>query len=163
MRRAALIALSICALSSVALAQSVPATSSAEDPDVAEARALFERGRALAEQRRFSEAAEAFTRSLALVDRPSTSFNLAITLSTLGRHVEAIEALEHYEASANLATEGDAVVEAQRMLAHARASVAEIVIDVVPADASVSIDGAPLPGGAQRTRVLNPGDRKSVV
>ena len=156
MRHAALIALSLSASAVCGVATTAHAQD-AEDPHVAEARAHFDRGRTLAEQRRFSEAAEAFSRSLALVDRPSTIFNLAITLSTLGRQVEAIAALERYEATADVATEGDAVVEAQRMLAHARASVGEIVVDVVPADAAVAIDGEPVPGGAQRNRVVNPG------
>ena len=65
----------------------------APDPDTVEARAHFDRGRGLAEQRRFSEAAEAFRQSLALVDRPTTAYNLALCYYALERYVEAIHAL----------------------------------------------------------------------
>ncbi|MEQ9077953.1 MAG: PEGA domain-containing protein [Sandaracinaceae bacterium] len=129
----------------------------APDPDTVEARAHFDRGRGLAEQRRFSEAAEAFRQSLALVDRPTTAYNLALCYYALERYVEAIEALDRYREQADIATEGEAYVEAQRMLAHAQRAVAEVHVDVIPADASVMLDGHALEGSGARTARVNPG------
>lgn len=129
----------------------------AEDPNTVEARAHFDRGRDLAEQRRFSEAAEAFRRSLDLVDRPVTAFNLALCYYALERYVEAIEALDRYRAQADIATEGDAYVEAQRMLAHAQRAVAEIHVDVLPVNATVILDGRPIEGEGARVARVNPG------
>lgn len=128
-----------------------------EDPAVAEARALFDRGRQLADQRRFSEAAEAFDRSLALVERPSTAFNLALCHYALGRHVEAIDVLERYRSEADPVEEGPAYEEAAQMLAHARRSVGTLVVEVSPPDARVSVDGRTIEGGATRTARVNPG------
>lgn len=143
----------------VALLAIAPAAFAQEitDPRALEARALFERGRQLAEQRQFSEAAEAFTRSLELVPRPSTLYNLGSCLYALGRHVEAIAMFERYLAEGDPAVEGSGIQDAERMLAHARRSVVELTIEVQPADARLWIDGVPLEGGAIRSRTVNPG------
>lgn len=151
MRLAALIgALGLALLtSSVATAQ--------EDARAAEARALFDRGRELAHDRRFSEAADAFTRSLALVDRASTRFNLAVCHYAQGRFVEAVEQLEAYLNTADREAEGESWDDALGMVTHARDSIAEVVVEVSPDDAAITVDGAPLEGGARRTLRVNPG------
>ncbi len=76
----------------------------AENPASAEARALFARGSELANERRFSEAAEAFSRSAELLERPSTLFNLGLCHYALGRHGAALEVLERYVAIADAST-----------------------------------------------------------
>ncbi len=128
-----------------------------EDPAAAEARALFDRGRALAEERRFSEAVESFERSLELVERPSTVFNLALCHYALERYVEAVAALERFERVADPDADAESGPDARRTLAHARAAIARLVVEVEPADAAVTLDGAPIEGGATRERALNPG------
>jgi len=122
-----------------------------------EARALFDRGRQLAEDRRFSEAVEAFTRSLALVDRPSTAFNLGTCLYALERYVEAIEVLDRFEPEADDPDAEAGRADAERMLAHARASVSQILVEVEPRSAEVFVDGAALEGAGTRRLTVNPG------
>lgn len=152
---------------------SAPPRTSAEpeDPAVAEARALFERGAELADEQRYAEAAEAFERSFALVERASTLFNLALCHYALGRHVEAIAVLERYldlpragpdepDDPGGAAPEGldeASRADAVRMLAHARRSVGTLALSVVPADARVSVDGRAVEGGANRSLEVNPG------
>lgn len=136
----------------------------AEDLSVVEARASFEQGRELADRRRFGEAVEAFARSLELVDRPSTAFNLALCLHALGRHVEAIPVIERYRAQADPSVEAEGLADAERMLSHARASVASITLEVLPPEATIVVDGEPLPrpsgedgGRSAPTVTVNPG------
>lgn len=129
-----------------------------EDPRVAEARALFDTGRALAAEQRWEEALERFRRSLELVDRPSTRWNVAASLYALDRPSEAIPELERYLAAA--ASRGDdpaAIAEAERMLADARGAVARVTLHLLPADARVRVDGRPVEGGAERALELDPG------
>lgn len=140
-----------------AAAQPIASEIEPEDPALAEARAEFDRARELAEQRRFDEAAEHFARSLELAPRPSTAFNLGACLYALGRHVEAIAVLERYVAEADPAAEAVGLQDADRMLADARRSVSQLTLEIVPDDARVTIDGAPLDGGATRTVRLDPG------
>lgn len=158
MRRLTFVVAMVVGLAGVAKAQAPAGPDATDaDPNAVEARAQFERGRELAEARRFSEAVQAFTRSLELVDRPSTVLNLAICLFALERYVEAIDALERYEAGADPSVEADGLADARRMLTHARAAVARVVIEVAPVEAIVTVDGDPVGGSATRERAVNPG------
>nr|MDQ3037326.1 hypothetical protein [Myxococcota bacterium] len=138
-------------------AEASPDEEAAPDPHTAEARALFETGRALADEHRWQEALERFRRSLELVDRPSTRFNLGASLYALERHAEAISELEHYLASADPALESATITEARTMLDQARAAIGELTIHLLPEDATVRVDGQPLEGGERRTIALDPG------
>lgn len=129
-----------------------------EAPEVALARSLFEEGAALARAQQWEEAAERFLRSQALVHRPATLFNLGVSFYTLARYVETIDALERYLATADPVADADGISDTGPMLTHARASVAQLVVDVEPPDANVSIDGRELAEGAERRVVLDPGD-----
>ncbi len=130
---------------------------SAVDPSAVEARAFFERGSELARQRRFSEAAQAYERSLQLVNRSATRFNLGLCFYALGRHVESVELFEHYLDTADPAEEGSSIDEAREMLTHSRRQIAEFVIEVLPAEATVTVDGEPVSGAGTRQLRLNPG------
>lgn len=126
------------------------------DPTTAEARAFFDQGRALADAHRYAEASEAFARSLSLVERPSTRFNLAVTLFAQGRHVETVATLETYVTQrGSEPREDDADQrEATRMLSLARARIAEVSFEVLPTGATVVLDGRPLEGtGLRHARV----------
>lgn len=157
MRSAGLIALLAVMLTPVVSHAQETADPAAEDPQAAEARALFMRGRDLAHERRFSEAADAFTRSLALVDRASTRFNLAVCHYAQGRFVEAVEQLEVYLNTADRDAEGESWDDALGMITHARQSIAEVVVEVTPEDATITLDGSAIDGGARRTVRVNPG------
>lgn len=68
--------------------------------DVARARALFEQGIAAGEAGNWEEAAERFRQSRAIVDRPSTIYNLAIAYEELERWDEAQATIDAYFAAA---------------------------------------------------------------
>lgn len=128
-------------------------------PDIVEARAFFERGRALATDERWSEAVDAFERSRELVPRPVTIFNLGLSLYALDRYVEVTEVLAHYLATVDRTdvAEAASIAEADRLLGEARRRVVHLVLEVEPEHATVTIDGQLTDAGAERERTLNPG------
>jgi hypothetical protein len=135
-----------------------------EDSADAAARALFEQGMTLAAEERWGEAVEFFRRARALVERPSIDFNLGISLFTLGRHVEAQAALERFLASSDATADAIDRAHAEAILVEARAAVAEVVLTVSPAEASVRVDGLATGGeGASRTLRLDPGEHRVEV
>jgi tetratricopeptide (TPR) repeat protein len=66
-----------------------------------EARKAFEQGVAASNESRWQDARGAFQRSLDLVVKPSTLFNLAVANLKLGLTQEALEALDRFEQLAN--------------------------------------------------------------
>jgi hypothetical protein len=146
----------LAAPSSAQPAERTPADSERES-DATRARALFERGLALAGEGRDAEAAEAFEASYAGVPRASTALNWAIVLHRLGRGRDALRALDAFEAERAHATETD-VADAEALRQRLRALLATLTLRVEPADARVEIDGRPEPGvGAERLVPLDPG------
>jgi hypothetical protein len=136
----------------------VPTATTAPDPAVlAEAQGLFRHAVELGDQDRWAEALVLFRRSLELVPRPSTQFNVGFALFRLGQFREAIAVLDAYLA----ATEGDESplrAEATTRRAQAVASLAALTVEVSPPDAQLRIDGAVDPStGASRTLALDPG------
>lgn len=86
-----LIAIVILAISAAFL---MPAPVSAQEHDEELARQLFETGRAYFERAQYEEAVEAFAEAYRLSGRPQLLVNEARALEALGRHDEAVEALE---------------------------------------------------------------------
>jgi tetratricopeptide (TPR) repeat protein len=150
-------ALAASLLVAVPIVAAAGAARGQDEPSVEEARALFEEGSALAAGRRFAEAADAFQRSLALVERAATLWNLAACLRELGRHVEAIGALERYLEIADPDAEREGIDSAGRMLAASRSRAGEITLHVEPPDAEVTLDGLALEGGGTRSATVDPG------
>lgn len=150
---------------STALAQAAavepPATEPSRGATEAQARALFERGLAAAEAGAHADALIHFERSFELVPRASTAFNVAVQHARLGRPTAALRALDSlHELSPS---EAD-VRDAEALRGRLRASLATLVLRVDPASATVSVDGAVVPGvGAERTLVLDPGARRIEV
>jgi tetratricopeptide (TPR) repeat protein len=155
--RALWLSLALCSLVSVAHAQDAPTEAPAPSDPTAEARTAFSDAVALGDQDRWAEALELFRRSLALVPRPSTRFNVGFALFRLGRFGEAIENFDAYLA----ATEGetsDLRTEAQRRRAEALANLAELEVVLDPPDATLAVDDVPdASTGASRTLTLDPG------
>lgn len=143
-----------------------PAVACAQAQDVtvtnAEAAALFRRGVVLGEQHRWGEAYELFRRSEALVHRPTTLFNIAYALFRLGRFAQAVARFDEYLGlrEAPEARRADAT----RLRAEAAALLAEVTLELRPADARVYVDGAETPGvGTERSLRLDPGGHRLVV
>ncbi|MEO8704134.1 MAG: hypothetical protein ABI867_29045 [Kofleriaceae bacterium] len=76
-------------VSLLVIAATATSTAYAESPDVGEADRLFEEGRALAKEKRFSEACDRFGRSFALDPTIGTELNLADCHEQLGHLREA--------------------------------------------------------------------------
>lgn len=150
-----------------ALCALFPGAASAQAPsrvDEARARALFEEGRRAAEAERWVEALDAFQRSRALANRPSTVFNVATTLVRLGRAREVLAALDELEAIATPREHARLLASAAELRAQAAALLRRVTLRIAPADAIVEIDGAILEGaGPERLAVLDPGPRAVVV
>jgi tetratricopeptide (TPR) repeat protein len=140
----------------------LPASAHAQDAAPAdvtlgEAQALFRHAVELGDQDRWAEALELFRRSLALVPRPSTEFNVGFALFRLGHFREAIAIFDSYLA----ATEGETSelrTEAVTRRGQAIANLAALTLEIDPTDASVRVDGALDPStGPTRVISLDPG------
>lgn len=134
------------ALLAALLLWSAATTAGAQSSADSETEALAEARRGLAARRdgRDEEARQAFERSLALAPRASVRAQLGFALQALGRWVEAEATLA---AAAEL---DDPWIERHRAtldtsLAEVRAHLGTLILSVVPADATLRIDGVPTP------------------
>lgn len=160
-RGASLLLLATALITSPVMARRPPVrpTSDPVREAAREARAVYEQGVARASEERWSEALELFQRSRTIVERPGTVFNIAAVLVRLGRAHEAIATLDAFERIANPATEAELLTQAATLRASATASLRHVVIEVMPADAQLSIDGQPRSeSGASRAITLDPGE-----
>ncbi|MCC7542732.1 MAG: PEGA domain-containing protein [Deltaproteobacteria bacterium] len=150
-------------MSLVLVALAAPAVAAAQQPSQAqmqEARTLFERGIQLIDEERWGEALEYLRRSRAIVERPSTVFNIAAALLRLGRPTEGIEALQAFLRIVDRNAEAQRYAEAQQMLTTAQGSVVRLTLTVSPAHARVRVDGTDREGeGPTREILLDPGRR----
>lgn len=135
-----------------------PSAAPSNDPRIAQARALFEDGLRLVEAERWGEALEFFQRSRALVERPSTLFNVGSVLVRLGRMAEAISTLEQFLRLSDVRANAAERAEAQRLLSEASAAQGRLTLTLNVPDVEVSLDGVILTGtGPQRSFVVDPG------
>ncbi|MCA9607601.1 MAG: hypothetical protein KC619_18465 [Myxococcales bacterium] len=131
-----------------------------DDPNVAEARALFERGLELADDSLWGQAYDAFRRSFALVERASTLLNLASALEHVSRNVEAIEGFERFLRMTDDATDAERRALAQRAIERLDGRVAIVELTLTPADAVVLVDGVVREDlGSPRYVRVDPGPR----
>lgn len=154
----------VCLLAA-ALTQGVAPTAEAQPhARAAEARALFEQGRAAADGERWVEALDAFRRSHAIMERPSILFNIASTLIRLGRAREAIATIEALEALADPVRDARLLSDSAAIRRQALDSLRHVTLRVRPDDATVDVDGQVLEGsGAERSTTLDPGAHAVVV
>jgi hypothetical protein len=115
------------------------------EQNTAAARALFDEGRSLASEDRWSEAADRFRRALDLRASPAIRYNLAVALEHEGKLVDAAEQLQAAvrEAGPRDAARGAA----EELLATVEPRIARLTIVVgdTLAGAEVSLDGRTLP------------------
>lgn len=125
---------------------------------ITSARVEFERGVALAQSQRWSEAVEAFRRSRAQVDRPRSAFNMALALQRLGRMREARQALHQCLAFGETGSDAALRRDAESLLVAVGAAVATLYVAVAPGTAELRVDGERQVGdGAIRTLDVDPG------
>ncbi|AKF04686.1 hypothetical protein DB32_001835 [Sandaracinus amylolyticus] len=123
---------------------------SAQPVEASEARALFEEGVALSDRGDYESAVDRFQRSLALVERPSTLFNLGVALRELRRDEEAIAALERFLEIADASFDEVPRTQARAWIESMRRALAErggtLVLEIDPPDAHVRVDGFDVTG-----------------
>ncbi|MCC7535420.1 MAG: PEGA domain-containing protein [Deltaproteobacteria bacterium] len=125
-----------------------PAVAVREDDDPSSrdrARALFREGVRLTDELQWSDALEAFRGSYRIRPAPAALLNIGIALRSLGRYVEAEEALSRYlRLYRGRNPEHDAL--AMRYVAEAGARIAQLSVRTRPAAVELTIDGRPVRG-----------------
>ncbi|HKO50810.1 MAG TPA: hypothetical protein VJV79_23985 [Polyangiaceae bacterium] len=116
----------------------------ADEPAQVEARKHFQQGVAFVDSRRLPEALAEFERCYALYPAYGTLYNIGQVHAALGQPVAAVEAFEKY-----LADGGAVIVAARRArvekeLATQREQLAELAVQVTPAEAELRIDDHPV-------------------
>ena len=151
-------------LSCLALGATVPPAMAQEDVS-ARARAAFERGVAMSGEERWAEALAAFEESRALVERPSTLFNIATALQRLGRARDAIRVAENYLVISNARRDAEQRAAATMLIDVLRTTLATLTLEIVPADSVVEIDGRiePTDAGGHRVITLDPGEHRLLL
>lgn len=150
--------------STFALAPRVVRAQEPTQQQIDEARRLFEQGLEYSDRERWGEALEYFRRSRAIAERPSTVYNMAVTLYRLGRLREAAESFEAFLGMSSEESDPERHREARRQLEVMRQSLAHLTLEVGPPDARVDVDGTVVAGtGATREMALDPGEHRVTV
>lgn len=143
--RVGVVWVSACLVAPLAVAHADPSKA-----DVEAARAAFERGAALATEQRWLDALAEFETSARLRPHATTTYNIGYCLRALGRPTRAkkhfVAALARDDATAGKELTPQLRAAAQTYLAEAKAKIATPWVAIAPADATVTIDGAPLEG-----------------
>jgi hypothetical protein len=90
-----------------------------------QAQTLFVEGVEAGKQEDWSRALELFRRSQEIVDRPSTSFNIASALMRLDRLEEAVDAFEHFLVIADADKDAELSSQAAQRIEEAKRMIAE--------------------------------------
>jgi hypothetical protein len=128
-----------------------------------EARVLFEKGVEASDAQHWVEAIDAFRRSLALVERPSTRFNLITALYRHGEYQEATEVARAYLSLTDPEKDKAKRAEVEKLLADMRDDIGTLVLDITPSNAQVRIDGTLLPAGQRHELPLTPGKHEVIL
>jgi hypothetical protein len=154
MFRAALCA-AMLLVAQVALAQDTTPAGSMAEP---EARRAFEDGLHLLRARQWAEAEASFRLSLALIPRPSVTYDLAFVLYKEGRARESAEVLQHLLAMRESAPDAQYREYAKVLLTTVLGQLSTLHVVVDPASADIRIDRELVPlTGAERSIPLDPG------
>jgi tetratricopeptide (TPR) repeat protein len=128
-----------------------------------QAKALFRQGVEASDAGRWAEAVEAFTRSLSLVERPSTLFNLLTALREQARYREALPIGERYLVVAKAAEDAPKRAQVQRLITEMKDAMGTLVLRVEPAGAEVQVDDIAVPPRSFPQLYLSPGRHELVV
>ena len=130
----------------------------------AEARSLFERGGQASDDGRWAEAADLYQRSLELMERPSTMFNLVGVLHRLGRYREGLEVGAAYLRAPSTAAEKEKRAEVERLLADMQLAVGVLELTIVPRTAVLTLDGKRVSAAPERYELaVDPGRHQVAV
>ncbi len=123
-----------------------------------QAREQYVHGVALLGQNQFADAAEAFERSIALLERPAAVYNLAVALRGAGQHRRAVTVLGRY-----LALTGERADDARALLRDSEGRVVHVSLRVTGAPDEVLVDGTPHPATSGDAVDLDPGEHSFEV
>lgn len=111
----------------------------------------------------FAESREHFARAHALYPNARTLRGLAVADFELRRYVQAVQELEAALAHAAKRLDGGVRTETEELLGRARAYVGEVQLALDPPDASVLLDGEPVPLHGEGQFMLEVGDHQLEV
>ncbi|MDQ3034322.1 MAG: PEGA domain-containing protein, partial [Myxococcota bacterium] len=142
----------------------MPSRASAQEDASSRARARFEEGIALADRGAYEEAIERFRQSIALVERPSTVFNLGVALRELRRDAEAIAAFERFLEIADASIDDAPIAQARGWIAATQRAMQQrggtLVLEYEPRGATVRIDGMDVGSSSPLVLDLAPGTHR---
>jgi tetratricopeptide (TPR) repeat protein len=122
-----------------------------------QAKALFRQGVEASDAGRWAEAVEAFSRSLSLVERPSTLFNLLTALREQARYREALPVGERYLVVSKDAADAQKRAQVQRLITEMKDAMGTLVLRVEPPNATVEVDAIVVPPRSYPQVFLSPG------
>ncbi len=128
------------------------------DGAVEQARALFRAGSELAADARWNEALAEFERSASLRPHAATSYNIGICQRALGRTTRAQQTFARALAEgAGGELAPSIIADIEGYLKETDAAVVRVQVRLKPADATISVDGAPLEVVSTRPALLRAG------
>jgi PEGA domain len=113
----------------------------AQDANLVQAREHYGLGVDYFDREDYGAAADQFRRAYELVDKPVVVYNLGLSLEKLGRHVEALDALEK-ALTGRAQLKPNYVAVAERRVAELLQQIGQITISCNVAGAEVLVDGA---------------------
>jgi hypothetical protein len=117
----------------------------ADEPSVeARAHAFFQQGIEAVQRGELTLAAERFEAAQALSPNPIVLYNLGQTYSALGWPVQAERALRLYLATDPPRTDAKRIKEVEQLLDFNVRRIGVVVVELVPEDAALEVDGSPL-------------------
>jgi hypothetical protein len=125
-----------------------PASSAKDSPDVVKAREEFLSGAELVKQARWGEALAAFERSSKLRPHAITTYNIGACERAMGLYTQAQktfrEALAQNDAGGKTDLPASLIVDIDGYLSQIRSLLSTALVTLVPANASITVDGRPL-------------------
>jgi tetratricopeptide (TPR) repeat protein len=128
-----------------------------------QAKALFRQGVEASDAGRWAEAADAFSRSLELVERPSTLFNLITALHQQARYREALGRAERYLMVARAPEDAAKRAQVQKLIVEMKDAMGTLALRIEPASAQVVVDDLAVPPRSWSQVYLSPGRHEVTV
>ncbi|HVK68737.1 MAG TPA: tetratricopeptide repeat protein [Polyangium sp.] len=135
-------------------------------PEQRQARALFDQGLALSDEGKWAEALEAFRKSDDISPSTSVRFNIAASLRALGRYVEARDILDSAVVDAETRKapiKPSLKTEIERLREEVSGKIVRITLQTSPANADVTVDGAPVKLASDGRAEIDPGKHVFVI
>lgn len=127
------------------------------------ARVLFGQGVDFANAEDWASAVHRFESSFALEKKVSTAFNIVVAYERLGAWAAAARAAEEFFSIADKERHADQWEQAMHVQSEASGRVAQVRLEITPADARVTVDGELVEGAFGAKLWLDPGEHEFVI